>query len=224
MFSTFIICLIIGMTVPQERPAAMPNASTPLVVDSRRREVRVLAMYQPGKFSGFLRFVPNYHLLVWDDGKAAAEALFETPVPDIKLIAALESLGAVAGNNLTMEAWDKRKDAQHPAPQIKISGTPVEIWVWWENLATPKQLAELLDDPGGRGFDFRFGGNRDLIKHWHSGCLVCLYSCPGSKVGNAAYTVRDYATGATKFVPREERLPKSGSAVAIIFRVHDVPK
>jgi hypothetical protein len=38
-------------------------------------------------------------------------------------------------------------------------------------------------------------------------------------VGNAAYTVRDYATGATKFSPRKERLPKSDSEVAIIFRV-----
>jgi hypothetical protein len=67
--------------------------------------------------------------------------------------------------------------------------------------------------------DFRFGGNRDLIHHWHSGCLVCLYSCPGAKVGNAAYTVRDYATGATKFSPRADRLPKPGSEVVIILRM-----
>ena len=217
MLPSLLCCLF--LIVAQERPAAMPHSAAPIVVDSLRREVRVLATYQPGKFSGFLRFVPNYHLLVWGDGKAAREALFETPVPDTALIAALEQLGAVAGNNLTMDAWDKRKDAQHPAPQTKIAGTPVEIFVWWKNLFAPKPLAELLNDPGGRGFDFRFGGNRDLIKHWHSGCLVCLYSCPGSKVGNAAYTVRDYAAGATKFAPREERLPKSGSTVAIIFRV-----
>jgi len=219
MLSTLTCYLLIGMTPAQHGTVAMPNATTPLVVDSLRREVRVVATYQPGQFSGFLRFVPNYHLLVWDDGKAAAEALFETPVPDIKLIAALESLGAVAGNNLTMDAWDKRKDAQHPGPQTKIAGTPVEIFVWWKNLSAPKPLAELLNDPGGRGFDFRFGGNEDLIKHWHSGCLVCLYSCPGSKVGNAAYTVRDYATGATKFTPREDRLPKADSEVVLIFRV-----
>jgi hypothetical protein len=49
--------------------------------------------------------------------------------------------------------------------------------------------------------------------------LVCLYSCPGSKVGNAAYTVRDYAAGATKFTPRQDRMPKSNSEVAIIFRL-----
>lgn len=197
----------------------MPTATRPLIVDSLRHEVRVLAKYQPHKFSGFLRFVPNYHLLVWNDGRAAREALFETPVPDTALIAALEQLGAVAGNNLTMDAWDKRKDAKHPAPQTKIAGTPVEISIWWNNLPAPKPLSELLNDPGGRGLDFRFGGNKELIKHWHSGCLVCLYSCPGSKVGNAAYTVRDYSTGATKFTPREERLPPTGSEVTLVFRL-----
>lgn len=219
MLVNFIISLLIGTAPVQEREARMPNATTPFVVDSLRHEVRILAKYQPDKFSGLLRFVPNYHLLVWDDGRAAREALFETPVPDIALITALEQFGAVAGNNLTMEAWDKRKDAKHPAPQTKIAGAPVEISVWWKNLAAPKPLSELLHDPGGRGLDFRFGGNKDLIKHWHSGCLVCLYSCPGSKVGNAAYTVRDYSTGATKFTPRAERLPPAGSDVALIFRL-----
>ena len=49
-------------------------------------------------FSGFLRFAPNYHLVVWDDGRAAGEALFHTPVADTILIDAFERLGARAGN------------------------------------------------------------------------------------------------------------------------------
>jgi hypothetical protein len=214
-------CIIFNAlsVIAQESPLKFPDAFTPVIIDSLRHEVRVFAKFQPDKFSGFLRFVPNYHLLVWGDGKAAREALFATPAPDTALIDALEKLGAVPGNNLTMDAWDKRQDPAHPAPQTSIAGTPMEIFIWWKNLSAPKPLAELLNDPGGRGLDFRFGGNRDLIKYWHSGCLVCLYSCPGSKVGNAAYTVRDYATGATKFSPRQNRLPKSGSEVAIIFRI-----
>jgi hypothetical protein len=219
LFCWCFILIDAALTFAQEQAVKFPDASMPIVVDSMRHEVRVLAVYHPGKFSGFLRFVPNYHLLVWDDGGAARESLFSTPVPDTTLITALESAGAVAGNNLTMDAWDKRKDPKHPAPQTRIAGTPVEILVWWKELSEPQPLAELLDDPGGRGLDFRFGGNRDLIHHWHSGCLVCLYSCPGSKVGNAAYTVRDYATGATQFSPRKERLPQPDSAVTIIFRV-----
>lgn len=219
MLIIFTLSLFLGVGSAQEATGIMPNVATPLVVDSLRREARVIAKYQPGKFSGLLKFVPNYHLLVWDDGRAANEALFATPVPDTVLISALERLGAVAGNNLTMDAWNKRKDLNHPAPQTKIAGTPVEILVWWKSLLAPKPLSEIFSDPGGRGLDFRFGGNKDLIKHWHSGCLVCLYSCPGSKVGNAAYTVRDYSTGATIFTPREERLPTTGSTVVLIFRL-----
>ncbi len=221
MFWALLICFSAVVTPIQKNAIVMPNASRPMIVDSLRQEVRVLATYHPGKFSGFLRFVPNYHLLVWDDGRAARESLFSTPAPDTTLIAAFESLGATAGNNLTMAAWDQRNDSKHPAPQTRIAGTPVEILVWWKELSEPQPLADLLDDPGGRGFDFRFGGNKDLIKHWHSGCLVCLYSCPGSKVGNAAYTVRDYATGATKFAPRQDRMPKPNSEVAIIFRLRN---
>jgi hypothetical protein len=217
----FWCCLFLNVLpgIAQESPLKFPDASTPVIIDSLRHEVRLLAKYQPDRFSGFLRLVPNYHLLVWDDGKAQREALFVTPVPDTTLIVALEKLGAVPGNNLTMDAWDKRKDPKHHAPQTRIAGTPVEIFVWWKNLSEPRSLADLLDDPGGRGLDFRFGGNRHLIHHWHSGCIVCLYSCPGSKVGNAAYSVRDYTTAATKFTPRRERLPESGSAVAVIFRL-----
>lgn len=203
---------------PQE-PIALPSRSHPIIVDTTRREVRILANYQPERFEGPLKFVPNYHLLVWYNGRAAGEALFATPAPDVKLIEALETIGGVAGNNLTMDAWNKRKEPDNPAPQNKIGGTPVEILVGWKGLEAPLPLAVLLDDPGGRGFDFHFGGNRALIPEWRSGCLVCLYSCPGAKVGNAAYTVRDYATGATKFRPRRERLPKNGSQVVIYFRV-----
>lgn len=206
----------------QVRPPDFPNVTKPLVVDLVHREVRIFAIYQPGRFDGFFKFVPNYHLLVWDDGRAASEALFSTPVADTALITALERLDAVAGNNLTMATWDKRHEANHPAPQTRIAGEPVEILVWWKGLLTPRPLVESLNDPGGRGFDFRFGGNRDLIHQWHSGCLICLYSCPGAKVGNAAYAVRDYVTGATKFSPRKERMPKPSSEVVVILRLRAV--
>lgn len=198
---------------------ALPPDTSSLIADSARREVRIRAIYQPERFSGFLRVTPNYHLLVWQGGGAAREALFRTAVPDTALIAALERLGAVAGNNLTLEAWRKRHDASHLAPQTRIAGTRVDILVGWEGLAEPLPLAALLDDPGKQGFEFRFGGNRSLIHHWHSGCLVCLYSCPGAKIGNAAYTVRDYVVHKTKFTPKKERLPKSGSPVVLHFRI-----
>ncbi|HEV7671059.1 MAG TPA: hypothetical protein VGS22_21285 [Thermoanaerobaculia bacterium] len=52
----------------------------------------------------------------------------------------------------------------------------------------------------------------------HSGCLICLYSCPGSKIGNRAYTVRDYTNKTTAFRVREGVLPKDGTEVTIVLR------
>ena len=65
----------------------------------------------------------------------------------------------------------------------------------------------------------RFGGHRANIPKWKSGCVVCLYSCPGSKVGNARYTVRDYARNATRFRAREGALPPDGTKVRVVFRL-----
>jgi hypothetical protein len=66
----------------------------------------------------------------------------------------------------------------------------------------------------------RFGGHRANIPRWKSGCVVCLYSCPGSKVGNARYTVRDWEKGTTRFRVRPGApLPEDGKQVRIIFRL-----
>ena len=66
----------------------------------------------------------------------------------------------------------------------------------------------------------RFGGHRANVPEWHSGCVVCLYSCPGSKVGNATYTVRDWVEGTTRFRVRRGVLPPDGTPVTIVLRLH----
>lgn len=55
----------------------------------------------------------------------------------------------------------------------------------------PLPLGQILDDPGGCGFDMCFGGHHANIPTWKSGCVVSVYSCPGSKNGNASHTVRE---------------------------------
>jgi len=170
--------------------------------------------------------MPGYHLIVWEEGKAAGSALFRTGVSDREVLDALESLGAVPGNALGMDSWEERKNPASPAPDRVIAGAPVEVLVKVPGRAAPLTLGEILEDPGGRGFAMRFGGHRANIPAWHSGCVVCLYSCPGSKVGNARYTVRDYvlhdeAGEAARFRVREGALPPDGTEVTILFRLLD---
>jgi len=191
----------------------------PLVVDTAAREIRVFADLQPGAFSGFFKITPNYHALVWKKGKAAREALLAAYADDRAFYDAMRQLGAIPGNNLTTAAWNDRNDPHSSAPDTRIEGTPVEMLVWWPGLAAPLPIDSLLIDPGGRGIDLRFGGNLALIPEWKSGCIVCLYSCPGSKVGNHAYTIRDYARGTTHFEVNKRIVPKKKTRAMVIFRL-----
>jgi hypothetical protein len=164
--------------------------------------------------------MPGYHLIVWKAGKAAPAALFRAEVTDLQVLDALESLGTRPGNALGMATWDDRKDPASKAPDQVIAGPPVEILVKVPGRPEPLTLGEILEDPGGRGFDMRFGGHRANIPKWESGCVVCLYSCPGSKVGNARYTVRDWEKGTTHFrVKPNAPLPEDGERVTIVFRL-----
>jgi hypothetical protein len=177
------------------------------------------ARVSTGSFERRLLGMPGYHLVVWSHGGAAPASLFEAAVSDVAVLDALEALGARPGNGLPMASWERRDDARDPAPDRVIAGPPVEMTVRVPGRASPLTLEQLLVDPGGRGFAMRLGGHRANIPHWHSGCIVCLYSCPGSKVGNARYTVRDYVRGTTRFAVREGVLPDDGTEVTITLRL-----
>ena len=165
--------------------------------------------------------MPGYHALVWKGGNAARHALLQAHVTDVQILDALESQGARPGNNLTMDAWEERKNPKNPAPDTVIAGPPIQILLRLPGRPQLLALEALLEDPGGRGLDMRLGGNRANIPIWKSGCIVCLYSCPGSKVGNARYTERDYAKEITRFRAREGVLPKDGTEIGVILRIAD---
>lgn len=182
--------------------------------------VELPAVVQRAKFERELLGLgmPGYHLLVWDDGGAAGAALFRSRVSDRAVLAALKGFGLTPGNALGMETWDDRKDPKSPASDKRIEGPGIEVLVRLPGRAKPLGLGDILTDPAGRGFDMRFGGHEGNIHVWHSGCVICLYSCPGSKIGNRAYTVRDYTKKTTAFRVRDGVLPPDGTEVVIVLR------
>ncbi len=161
----------------------------------------------------------GYHLVVWRGGRATDHALFVASVGDIQVIDALESLGAAPGDALSIDTWEQRHDTEAAAPDRTIEGPRVELEFLLPGSEQPLALDEFLDDSGDRGFDMRFGGHRGNIDAWHSGCVVCLYSCPGSKVGNARYTVRDFVAGGPHFTVRPGILPADGKEVTVRLRL-----
>jgi hypothetical protein len=183
------------------------------------RQIEFPAVATQGSFERELLGMPGYHLIVWKDGRAAMAALLRAEVTDVEVLDALEQLGARPGNALGMAVWEERKDPGSHAPDEVIQGPPVEILVKVPGRKEPLTLDQILEDPGGRGSDMRFGGHRANIPKWRSGCVVCLYSCPGSKIGNARYTVRDYVQGTTRFRVRPGALPKDGTRVTVVMRL-----
>jgi len=215
MKSLILIALLAVVSVVSIGAAAAPR------VRISKHEIEFPAVVARASFERELlgMGMPGYHLIVWEDGKAAMASLFRAGVTDVEVLDALEKLGAKPGNALGMATWDERKDPDSKAPDKVIAGPPVEILVRVPGRKGLLRLDQILEDPGGRGFDMRFGGHRANIPHWHSGCVVCLYSCPGSKVGNARYTVRDYVKGTTRFRVKEGILPEDGTPVGIVFRL-----
>ncbi len=163
--------------------------------------------------------MPGYHAVVWKEGRMAHAALFQADVTDVEILDALESLGAKAGGNLSMDAWKSRRDPQNSAPDRRISGDTVEILLRLPGRPALVPLAAALVDPGGRGLQMRLAGNRANVPKWKSGCAVCLYSCPGSKVGNTRYTVREWQKKVTRFRAREGVLPPDGTTVGVVMRL-----
>lgn len=203
------------------RPASpSPEDAGPIRMGSREIEFPATVSRQAFGRELLGMGMPGYHLIVWQDGGAAVAALFRAAVSDTQVLDAMERLGAKPGDALGMAAWEERRDASSKAPDQVIAGPPVEVLVRVPGRPALVPLDQILEDPGRRGFDMRFGGHRANIPRWKSGCIVCLYSCPGSKVGNARYTVRDWVKGTTRFrVRKDAPLPEDGGRVGIVFRL-----
>ncbi|HVE65474.1 MAG TPA: YdjY domain-containing protein [Thermoanaerobaculia bacterium] len=162
--------------------------------------------------------MPGYHAVVWKKGRMAHAALLQADVTDVEILDALESLGARAGATLPMDAWEARRDPRNDAPDRRVSGDGIEILLRLPGRRALVPLVDVLEDPGGRGLDMRLAGNRANVPKWKSGCAVCLFSCPGSKVGNARYTVREWEKKVTRFRSRKGVLPADGTNVGVVMR------
>lgn len=163
--------------------------------------------------------MPGYHAVVAKKGGMAHAALLRADVTDLEILDALESLGAKPGGDLPMDAWEARRDPRNAAPDRRSAGERVEVLLRIPGRPALLPLAAALEDPGGRGLELRLAGNRANAPIWKSGCVVCLYSCPGGKIGNARYTVRDWETRVTRFRSRKGALPADGTRVGVIVRL-----
>ncbi len=185
-----------------------------LQVDPEARSIRLLASAQGGSFLNSVPPDHQYHALVSESGSAAAKSLFVTQVSDQEIARILREMGAEDGGGVPLAAWNLRWVPLVPQPAARVQGSNIQVSVSWEGAPRDYSLSELLQDPGGEGITMRFGGNEEHDHEWDSGCIMCLFSCPGGVISNASYSIRDHQRGATSFEPSDE-FPPDGSEVVI---------
>ena len=201
-----------------------PDRNNPVVVLKDQKEIRIAGYVQAKKFNKkpLIPFghTKNWHGIVWEGGTVnKSDILFVSYADDLSVYRALIDLGAVPGNNLTIDTWNKRGKHNHPEPNKKVEGEPINVKISWEGSKKEYSFSELIKDTDEMGISLKFGGHKELIPVWKSGCIVCLYSCPGGKVSNATYTANDYMFNATRFTARENLLPPDGTDVVITISI-----
>jgi hypothetical protein len=207
----------VSLLLASSATAAAPKP----VIDRARGEVRFTAIVQPGAMDRPFG-VQGHHAIVWKGGRAHFWALFVADVSDHDVRAALDALGAKRGENLTPDAWNRRDDPASAAPDQRVEGTPIDVFVEWKGSGGRIALALLLNERGSAGprLDFRYGGNERFQSEFHSGCIVCLYSCPGGAIGNHAHPIRDYVRDGVIYSSLQSKLPRGGTRVTITLKPH----
>ena len=189
-----------------------------VVVDNVHKEVRFTATVQPDAMDRIFG-VKGHHAIVWKGGKSQRWALFVSDASDHDVRVALDSLGAKRGENLTPDSWNARDDESNREPDKRVEGSRIGVYVEWQNRRAP--LGQLIAEAHKHApeLDFRYGGNERFQQEFQSGCIVCLYSCPGGAIGNHAHPIRDYVRDGVVYASVPERLPPAGSKVTIILKV-----
>lgn len=200
----------------------LQNGQGTVAIDSLDRTVTFTGTIYPSQFNSWRSWPQNHHFIVWQGGRSSNNALIEADASDLDVGRALRSLGAVAGDNLTLDSWDARQEPGNSDPDLHVEGTVVDVVISWGDSASVR-AGDILVDHGGKGFEFRFGGHEKFVPVWKSGCIVCLESCPGGRISNARYTLRDYQYDVATFDPRHHMLPEDGTPVVVTLKVMGEP-
>jgi len=210
--------LLAALLCPSSPIAAQLPAPGELVLDVEARTLRFQAVAQKTAFENSVPPDHQYHALVHSEGGAAGKSLFTTEVRDTEIARVLRELGAEDGGGVPMAAWNLRWVPLVSQPTARVQGSRLRISIDWAGSPRSYSLGELLIDPGQQGVDLRFGGNEEHDDHWGSGCIICLFSCPGGVISNASYTIRDHQRGVTSFEAGPE-FPSDGQAVVFTIEL-----
>jgi len=200
-------------------PVLLSSPSAGLRINAHARTITLTAEARPSAFRQSTAPDNQYHALVSRSGGAAGKSLMVTDVEDEEVARALRDLGAQDGGGVPMAAWTRRAIPFVPGPDARVTGTRVEVHITWEGAGRSYTLEELMGASPDEGplLEIRFGGNEEHDGHWPSGCILCLYSCPGGVLSNALKTIRDHRRGGS-FEPGDA-FPPDGSLLTVTLQI-----
>lgn len=179
-----------------KKPSSFPSPGRPLLINIKERTV---LLYTEINRKYLVETNPHWGI-VFKGGKLADKAIVRSYAAPPDFYDALIKIGARPGNNLAPDRFGET-----------VKGDRFAVTATWPGLNRELTMGEIFCDATGRGFDIRFGGNRERAIKENTGCLLCLESCPISITSNAAYptigTVKRLFSPNSRFKGRSDNLP-----------------
>ncbi|WP_096736987.1 YdjY domain-containing protein [Brachyspira sp. G79] len=181
------------------------EGAEPVVIDIEKKEVIIPAEVNAKYFNS-----PTRHGIVFDRGANGDKSVLRGLSDEREFYQALIDIGAVAGNNLTMEDMKLEKT---------VDGQKLDVFVTWDGLGKEIPFADIIRSDEERPMDIRFGGNFEAAKSKRTGCILCLDSCAVGITSDAAYETGAVEVKKIGRYGREDVLPADGTRVSVIFRI-----
>ena len=181
------------------------EGAEPVIIDIEKKEVIV-----PAEVNGKYFNSPTRHGVVFDRGSNGDKSVLRGLADEREFYQALIDIGAVPGNNLTMEDMKLEKT---------VDGQKLDVFITWDGLGKEIPFADIIRSDEERPMDIRFGGNFEAAKAHRTGGILCLDSCAMAITSDAAYEAGAVEIKKIGRYGREDVLPADGTRVSVIFRI-----
>ena len=182
------------------------EGAVPAVIDNDKKEVIIEAVVN-GKY---FNTPSRHHGIVFKGGKYGEMGVLISLTDEREFYQALKDIGAVPGNNLTMEDMKLEKT---------VDGQKLDVFITWDGLGKEIPFADIIRSDEERPMDIRFGGNFEAAKAHRTGGILCLDSCAMAITSDAAYEAGAVEIKKIGRYGREDVLPADGTRVSVIFRI-----
>lgn len=163
-----LLCLLPFQVLKAEKISL--SEKNPLYLDEREGK-----LYLFTRLNAKALTKKNAHFgIVYERGTMAKNGPFTVFVDPITFHDALTKLGLKPGDNL-----DENTVGTH------VQGSSIHVSVIYEGKVY--QLSDIIEDSGKKGFEIRFGGNKERQKRMKTGCIMCLESCYAGITSNSRY-------------------------------------